>query len=47
MISGMFVVAHVMITATNPKKGPYCMTRQWPCRSDRTPNSGDRSSSEA
>ncbi len=45
-ISGMFVVAQVMTTATSPKSGPHCMTCQWPRRSERMPKMGDRTSSD-
>ena len=42
-----FVVNAVMTTATAPNAGPNSITRRWPTRSDRTPNSGEPISSLA
>ena len=42
-----FVAAAVMRTATAPRRGPTCMTRCAPIRSERTPNTGERTSSVA
>ena len=46
-MTGRLTVSAVMITATAPKAGPTSMIRRCPTRSESTPKTGDRISSEA
>ena len=46
-MTGRLTVRAVMTTAIAPKAGPTSMIRRWPTRSDSTPKTGDRTSSDA